>query len=370
MDNLNNLYVPVRERIFTLAKSKAISQRDFAHAIKISPQTITAWKAGRNFSYMKKLSPIAEVLGTSEVWLLTGKETISDDDTIQKLDSIADSLGIHVFDLLGFGSKLDLYKNSFEDLRRKDGGEIPPEDKRLLKEMLTAGPRQLYDKLVPDDKREFWRLFQDYFQDASIGRSWSKAKPTPEDWKEEYPAYSPEACKLAEDFDKKLDAWGRKAVRAIMDSEVARCRDEACFLEETAEPEEPKVIPLYRNPAAAGYASPVFGEDYDPYALKPDDPQGAVFAVRLQGDSMEPDFPDGSVVFCNLDPLADGDIGIFNVNGASVCKQYHKEGPMTFLFSLNRKRADADVMLRPEGNQTLVCQGRVITQKRYRVPGR
>ena len=138
----------------------------------------------------------------------------------------------------------------------------------------------------------------------------------------------------------------------------------------TAPEEEPKVIPLYSCPAAAGYASPVFNEDYEPYELKPEDPQGAMFAVRLQGDSMEPDFPDGSIVFCNKDPMADGDIGIFSVDGASVCKQYHREGPMAFLFSLNRARADADVMLLPGGNQTLVCQGRVITRKRYRVPGK
>ena len=27
--------------------------------------------------------------------------------------------------------------------------------------------------------------------------------------------------------------------------------------------EEPRQIPLYRTPAAAGYASPVYGEDFD-----------------------------------------------------------------------------------------------------------
>lgn len=179
MGNLNNLYVPVRERIFTLAKSKALSQKEFAKAIKISSQVTTDWKAGRNSSYMKKLSPIAEVLGTSEVWLLTGKETISDNDTIQKLDSIADSLGIHVFDLLGIGSKLDLYRVPIDNLRRKDGGEISAEDKQLLAEMTALGPRQLYDKLGPGGKREFWRLFQDYFRDRPIGGNQGEKKPTP-----------------------------------------------------------------------------------------------------------------------------------------------------------------------------------------------
>lgn len=182
--------------------------------------------------------------------------------------------------------------------------------------------------------------------------------------------YSPEACKLAEDFDKKLDSWGRRTVRAVVDEEVARCEDESRFLMETAPEEEPKIIPLYLFPAAAGYASPVFNEDYEDYELKPEDPQGAMFAVRLQGDSMEPDFPDGSIVFCNKDPMADGDIGIFSVDSGSVCKQYHKEGGVVYLFSLNRARQDADVVLFPSGNRPLSCQGRVITRKRYKVPGR
>lgn len=97
MDNLNDLYVPVRERIFALAKSKALSQKEFAKAIKTSESTTTAWKAGRNYSYMKKLSPIAEVLGTSEVWLLTGKNTPGPGE----IEKIADSLGVHPLALIG-----------------------------------------------------------------------------------------------------------------------------------------------------------------------------------------------------------------------------------------------------------------------------
>ncbi|MEI3304947.1 MAG: hypothetical protein V8R40_02280 [Dysosmobacter sp.] len=55
----------------------------------------------------------------------------------------------------------------------------------------------------------------------------------------------------------------------------------------TAE-QEPRVIPLYRSPAAAGYAAPVFGEDFDYLPVKGDVPAGAEFAVRIQGDSMAP----------------------------------------------------------------------------------
>lgn len=179
MDNLNNLYAPVKERIFTLFKTKEISQREFAETIGVSQQTITDWKSSKSFSFMKKLTPIAEALGTSELWLLTGEGELLDDDTIQKLKDIADSLDAHPFDLLGFGSKLDLYQALINNPRRKDGGEISAGDKQLLAELTALGPRQFYDKLGPEGKREFWRLFQDYFRDASAGRSWGEEKPTP-----------------------------------------------------------------------------------------------------------------------------------------------------------------------------------------------
>lgn len=183
------------------------------------------------------------------------------------------------------------------------------------------------------------------------------------------PSISDGAMKLAENYDHKLDNWGRQAIRDLMDTEMARVADEARF-RDTIEDKESKVIPLYLYPSAAGYATPVMNEDYENYELGPDDPPAAEFAVRLQGDSMEPDFPDGSIVFANRDSLRDGEIGIFSVDGGTVCKQYHKEGGVVYLFSLNRRRSDADVVLLPSSNRSFVFQGRVITRKRYPVPGR
>jgi len=72
LDNINNRYIPVRERIFTLLKSKGISQREFAEAIGVHAVTITDWKNGKNFSFVKRIPDIAQALDTTEVWLLTG----------------------------------------------------------------------------------------------------------------------------------------------------------------------------------------------------------------------------------------------------------------------------------------------------------
>lgn len=181
--------------------------------------------------------------------------------------------------------------------------------------------------------------------------------------------YSGEALKLAKDYDG-LDNWGKQAVRDVADVELARVEDESRFFQNTEVEQEPKVINLFLEPAAAGIATPLVGQDYEPYELGPGDPPGAAFAIRIQGDSMEPYFPDGSTAFVNHDALADGDIGVFCVDGGTVCKQYHYDRVLgiTYLFSLNRKRADCDVVITNESNQSLVCQGRVMTKKRFPLP--
>ena len=182
------------------------------------------------------------------------------------------------------------------------------------------------------------------------------------------PSVSDEAMRMARDYDK-LDNWGRQAVRDLTDTELARMEDEARFMNSAALEDEPKIINLYAEPAAAGIAVPTMGVDFEPYTLKPDAPQDAAFAVRLQGDSMEPYFPDGSIVFVNHDAMVNGDIGIFCVDSGTVCKQYYRDPlGMVYLFSLNRKRSDADVILGPSSNRTLICQGRVITKRRFPIP--
>ena len=152
-----------------------------------------------------------------------------------------------------------------------------------------------------------------------------------------------------------LSPKGRETVRSVVDA-LCDYRDE---LEEAER--EPRVIPLYRSPAAAGYASPVFGTDFEELIVTDEVPRGAEFAVRIQGDSMAPYIPDESVVYVNRDPLKAGDVGIFWVDGDMFCKQYYKDpAGVVYLFSLNRARADADVVLLPGGSRGLVCFGRVL----------
>lgn len=140
-------------------------------------------------------------------------------------------------------------------------------------------------------------------------------------------------------------------------------------MEEEQETPPPRMIPLYATPAAAGYASPDFGIDFEYVPVQGSVPPGADFAVRIQGDSMEPYITDDSIVYVNRDPMARGDVGIFCVDGDMFCKQYEKDEMGTvYLLSLNRARADADLVLPATSGRSLVWYGRVILEKRPRLP--
>ncbi len=160
-----------------------------------------------------------------------------------------------------------------------------------------------------------------------------------------------------------LPLAGRQTVHALLDAL-------GVYQQELQLPErEPRVIPLYRSPAAAGFAAPVFGDDFESLTVTGDVPAGAELAVRIQGDSMAPYIADGSVVYVNHDPLQNGDVGIFCVDGDMLCKQYYKDPlGMVYLFSLNRKRSEMDVIFHEGSGRSLTCFGRVIMKQSVPLP--
>lgn len=155
-----------------------------------------------------------------------------------------------------------------------------------------------------------------------------------------------------------LDAHGRELTDLVLDRELERIRRESA----TAAP-APRVIPLYLTPAAAGYASPALGEDYEDYAVSPD--CAADFAVRISGDSMEPVLRDGGVALVQRSPIENGDVGMFFIDGDMKCKQYCRDNfGNVYLLSLNRCRADADVTVPASSGVTLCCFGKVLLDRR------
>ncbi len=158
-----------------------------------------------------------------------------------------------------------------------------------------------------------------------------------------------------------LDAPGRALAELVVDHELARIRDAA----DAPRPE--RVIPLYLTPAAAGYASPALGDDYEDYTVAADCP--ADFAVRITGDSMQPYIADGEIVLVRRAPIKTGDVGLFFVDGDMKCKQYVRDYyGNVYLVSLNPLRADANVAIPASSSVTLCCFGKVLLDKKVPSP--
>ena len=167
---------------------------------------------------------------------------------------------------------------------------------------------------------------------------------------------SHEERRMLEKF-RALSLTGQQTLHNLLDGLTALQEEQR----QDAPAAEERTIPLYASPAAAGFAAPVFMEDYELIPVTGSVPAGAELAVRIQGDSMSPWIADGAVVYVNHDPLQNGDVGIFCVDGDMLCKQYYRDPlGMVYLFSLNRKRADMDVVFHQGSGRSLTCFGRVM----------
>jgi len=151
----------------------------------------------------------------------------------------------------------------------------------------------------------------------------STGQPTPEEWETLW--------KL-----RRLDDHGRFVTLQLLDAECARLQTAQ------RQPERNKIIPLYMTPAAAGYASPALGDDYEDYEVAAN--SEADFAVRIAGDSMEPRFVNGQTVWVKAAQDANnGDIVLCTLNDQSYCKKLRKDENGIALISLNKKYAPIPV---------------------------
>ena len=103
-----------------------------------------------------------------------------------------------------------------------------------------------------------------------------------------------------------------------------------------------KDIQLYEIPASAGTGMLI--TDDVPYEIKQIDltiaPQArkADFALYVRGDSMEPSYYDGDIIFIKSQPAVDnGQIGIFIYDDESYIKKYSVQEDGAYLISLNKK---------------------------------
>lgn len=175
-----------------------------------------------------------------------------------------------------------------------------------------------------------------------------------------------EASDIARDY-LALDRPGRNVVRVVIAEEGKRVAAEKERRQlQVVEPADTRYIPLYYTPAAAGLTSPAAGEDFDYIEVGSDVSRKVDYAVKIDGDSMEPYIRDGSIVYVTREHIENGDVGIFYIDGDMICKQYYKDEDGNIrLLSLNRARRDADRFIHHRSMDTsMVYYGRVVLPHR------
>ncbi|HGJ6621984.1 TPA: helix-turn-helix domain-containing protein [Streptococcus pneumoniae] len=117
--------------------------------------------------------------------------------------------------------------------------------------------------------------------------------------------------------------------------------------EETKINEVSEVIQLYSydyydHPASAGTGQYLNDVRVERIELPVD--VDADFVIPIKGDSMEPDYQDGDLVFIQTSvDLNDGVIGVFNYNGEAYIKQLVIDEDQAYLHSLNPEYKDMPI---------------------------
>ncbi len=149
-----------------------------------------------------------------------------------------------------------------------------------------------------------------------------------------------------------LDVFGRRAVDAVLDAEY----DRMTHIVEREQKGWITYINCYDLAVSAGTGEPL-GDTYYVNKLEiPTErvPENAHYCVRVNGNSMEPAYRDGDIVFVQRleSGLREGEIGVFALNGEG----YMKRLGAGELISLNPEYPPI-----PVGDyDDLRCQGRVL----------
>lgn len=162
-----------------------------------------------------------------------------------------------------------------------------------------------------------------------------------------------------------LDTFGKEAVEIICRHESDRVLHGSSVVADKKQTVGERFIPRYVSSAAAGLAAPMDEAEAEMMLVDDGVPDGADYAVVINGRSMEPYILDGSTVFVQkTDELQTGDIGIFSVDGAAVCKMLYETGlGDIYLVSANPDERGSNVFIPHDSSDTVVCLGRVLLKK-------
>ena len=147
-----------------------------------------------------------------------------------------------------------------------------------------------------------------------------------------------------------LDERGRNTVLSLLEKEA-----------DNSQSAPMRDLVVYDAPAAAGTGLAVLSSEAQTVRVPVRDvPKQTDFAVRLSGNSMEPLLHNGDLVFVQkTETLSAGEIGVFLLNGESLCKKLETREGETYLVSCNPAYAPIHVL----DSDDLKLVGRVIVSK-------
>jgi len=154
---------------------------------------------------------------------------------------------------------------------------------------------------------------------------------------------SKEAMSLAEKYDS-LDDRGKSVVKALVNHEyeflqTLKNKYKEEFACETNIIPMKRQIPLSHLPTSAGTGVYLDSSNYeliDIYDVP--ETKAANFAVRISGDSMEPEYFDGDIALVKQQPcVEDGEVGVFILNNEGYIKKCVTKNDKCYLVSLNPK---------------------------------
>ena len=223
---------------------------------------------------------------------------------------------------------------------------------------IAAATLSGYESGAHDPKSELLSVIADT---CGVSVDFLLGRDTPED--EKSPGLSTEAMQVARDYDG-LAKPGQRLVRVVIDELKKEATPDSIVELKPAT----RIIRLLGSSFAAGTGEPDFGNAWTDYEVPADSP--AEFAIRINGDSMEPYLPDGSIALCRIENPRDGDVAALLIDGEFLCKQVCIDLAGTLhLFSLNRDRRDMDRHIpRDDIDRQIKCFGTVIMKDRIPLP--
>lgn len=152
-----------------------------------------------------------------------------------------------------------------------------------------------------------------------------------------------------------LDEHGKKIVDIVLEEEYQHTIEAQ---KEAARQERARVntvsyfyIPEYQEPASAGTGQPIGVAYPETIALIKEPPKGTSFIAHIRGDSMEPDFEDGDMVFVHMqNEIRVGQVGLFFMDGEEFIKELGEDE----LISRNPKYEPI------EFDESIRCHGLVL----------